>query len=172
MRYYIYFGQYEGISSISLSIRGLTRSDKSHTSIFWPDLQTVVEAAGGSVRALNWDQGHTPTTKIFIYRIRCGRRQQEKFYQFVKDQIGKDYDHGGVASFIFAFLDEDPDKWFCSELFIAACQYAGIKVLDIEPYECSPRDVQLIPRKEYVEARRVPGELPVHEEPGSPLGDT
>lgn len=157
--HYIYFGQYQGISATSYAIRKRTNSPISHTAIFLPDLETVIEAVSPKVVKRNWKEGHTPTTKILIYKIKCTLMQQDLFYSFAEEQIGKGYDFNGVAGFILP-VTQNKDKWFCSELFMACSFEALFNSLDIKPHEASPRDVQLIPDKEMVEMRIVPGELP------------
>ena len=169
---YIYFGQYEGYSIGSLSIKGYTRSPFSHTSIFLPDLETVIEAWHKGVTKSHWTQNHSPATPISIYKIPCAEKQHELFYKFAHAQIGKSYDFGGIFQFVLGVFNDDKDKWFCSELFFGCAQMAWMNVLDIEPAKSTPRDVQLIPTKQLVDKRFIPGTRPEPFGTNSILGDT
>lgn len=161
MSSYIYFGQYKGFSSTSMAIRSFTRSDISHTSIFTPCLEYVYEAVPvDGVRHSKWSEGHLPNTEIVIYRVPCTPGQQKIYYDFARAQVGRSYDYQGVFGFGMHFIKQDPQSLFCSEYFLEAAFRAGLMLLDCYPSEASPRDVQLIPNKELVEVRVVPGELP------------
>lgn len=64
------------------------------------------------------------------YSIRelCINLDEQKYYQFLTDQIGKSYDWTSYLGFLFRSDKWDaPDSWFCSELIAAAINYATNK---------------------------------------------
>lgn len=48
----------------------------------------------------------------------------EAFYNFMRNQIGKPYDHSAIMGFAFNRDWRTPDSWFCSELIAAALEAA------------------------------------------------
>lgn len=45
--------------------------------------------------------------------------------EWAKGEVGSGYDALGVARFVLPFLRQSPDRWFCSEIVVAALQLAG-----------------------------------------------
>lgn len=52
--------------------------------------------------------------------------QYDKIYGFCQDQIGKKYDWLGAISCAFPIVRGDKQRWFCSEIIIAALHKAGL----------------------------------------------
>jgi len=153
----IYIGQYRGKSLMSRLIRWRTWSDISHTAAFLPDLATVIEAWGGGVVCRPWLVGHTPGTEINLYRVTCSKEQEQRFYRFLQDQLGKGYDFTGLLGFVSRSRVEDKDRWFCSELIFAAARHAGIDLLArIEPYQVDPGTLNTSPLLNHIRTMRTP----------------
>lgn len=172
MKTAVFYGVYQGWSLTSKIISSRTNSSDTHTAIFRPDLETVIEAWGPGVTESHWTDNHTPGTLIDIFGIPCSMGQQIAFYTFAIKQLGKKYDFGGVLNFGLGFIDQDDSKWFCSELWKACCDYAEITTLDLLPHQCTPRDTRIIPNKVFVESRKIPGAIRSNIEVKFPLSDT
>ena len=123
---YIYFASYEGKSFLSWFIKFRTWSRKSHSSIFLPDLQTVIEAWREGVVMRHWDEGHEPGTIIDIYRVPCTADQGAKFYRRAISYIGKGYDFGGIFGFALRIKTASSKSLFCSELVFQCAMDAGL----------------------------------------------
>jgi len=56
--------------------------------------------------------------------------QDAKFWEFLKDQLGKPYDWIGVADFAVPFIPDrnwrDESRWFCSDLIERAKEVCGL----------------------------------------------
>jgi hypothetical protein len=72
--------------------------------------------------------------------------QTDKFYAFLRDQIGKPYDDKAVIGLGLGRDWRSPDSWFCSELDAAALCACGIfpPHLADELNHVTPRDLLLI----------------------------
>lgn len=155
----ILIGQYYGKSLVSRLIRWRTWSKVSHTAAFFagPQGYEVIEAWEGKVRRQPWTKGHTPGTRIELYRVPCTPEQRRVFYAFLGEQEGKDYDFFGILGFMVRARTESKKSWFCSELVFAAAQEAGINLLSrIEPYQVAPGTLDTSPLMEPVETRITP----------------
>ena len=75
--------------------------------------------------------------------------QEAMFYTFLNRQLGKPYDKIGIVDFIFGMAHDrnwrDETAWFCSELVIAALDYAGIIMeLTLDAFKIDPGGASLI----------------------------
>jgi len=52
--------------------------------------------------------------------------QEHNYYVFLRQQIGKPYDHAAIWGFVFDRNWREADSWICSELQCAAGEYAHI----------------------------------------------
>ena len=149
----IQIAQYKGKSLTSRIIRFITWSEYSHTAIILAE-DTIVEAWEGcnQVRIVSsLSEGHTAGTTVDIYDIRMGTKQEEKFREFIAEQVGKKYDYWGILGFLRRRDLERGESWFCSELFAAACQEAGVVLLhNCRPAQTSPGLVTRSPITNYV----------------------
>lgn len=155
----ILIGQYYGKSLLSRLIRWRTWSKVSHSAAFFagPQGYEVIEAWEGKVRRQPWTTGHTPGTRIQLYRVGCTLEQRRLFYEFLNAQIGKRYDYTGILGFMLRARTESKESWFCSELVFAAARQAGINLLSrIEPYQVAPGDLNISPLLEPLEVRITP----------------
>jgi len=65
---------------------------------------------------------------------------------FLNAQLGKQYDLSALAALPFRGTWQDPDKWFCSELFAEMLRAGGIQLLDtvFKGYRVTPRDAYIV----------------------------
>ena len=83
--------------------------------------------------AWQWDFTELPVTdtqELWIWKW-C----VDMIDQSIPDQAG--YDWAGVLRFVFKFMQEHPQDWFCSEAVVAACQQAGF-FAGLKPWSISP----------------------------------
>jgi len=70
--------------------------------------------------------GYAKWVSRIIMTIPTDQTKQDKFYDFLRMQIGKPYDRLAILGFLFNRDWRDDDSWICSELQAAALEYAGI----------------------------------------------
>lgn len=58
-------------------------------------------------------------------QLPCPMAVSDKFYEFIKAQVGKPYDMTAIAGFASGRDWRTPDSWFCSELAAAALEQSG-----------------------------------------------
>lgn len=129
----LYFTGYMGYSFSSKLIRYWTRSPISHVEECL-DIETVDgwgAWAGEKVGPLNMKM-HNPETPYIIFAINVSPEQYERFIEFKRKEIGKKYDWPGIMGFLYGKDNNNPSKWFCSEIESSACKYAGINILNWE----------------------------------------
>lgn len=134
---------HKGTSLVSRLIRWQTRSPYSHASLIFND-GTMVEAREG--HGVLWHRSARVAignTKVDLFELRRGAsaKQRAAMTEFLKDQLGKDYDYLMVARFLSRRQEsrKTRGKWFCSELVFAAIQKLGVNLFDrTEPWEVSP----------------------------------
>lgn len=154
----IKIGQYKGKSFISRAIKFATWGKYSHTAIILDD-NYIVEAWQGSnsVRVIkSLSDGHKPGTPVDIYSARMGSEQERIFRAFVEAQVGKKYDFWGIAGFLRRKDLQRGESWFCSELFAAGCEKAGITLFNnLRPSQTSPSMITRSPITTLIERRIV-----------------
>jgi uncharacterized protein YycO len=152
----IEIAQYKGKSWISRAIKFVTWGQYSHTAIILGN-GSIVEAWQGSnsVRVIKHiSDGHKPGTPVDIYSVRMGAEQERVFREFIASQIGKKYDFWGIAGFLRRKDLQRGESWFCSELFAAGCEKAGVKLLNnVRPSQVSPSMVTRSPLTTLIERR-------------------
>lgn len=139
---------------LSDGIAEWTRGWPSHVDIVWPDgrlLGARHDVCAGVPAGVQFrPEGYVPFIKT--ERISFGpsfagveTAQEMSFYEFLMEQVGKPYDTFAVAGLA---LDRDwrkPNKWFCSELAVAALEHAKFIHPITSPFNfISPRDILLI----------------------------
>lgn len=142
---------YRGKSFVSKAIQLQTRSAYSHVAIQLGDYEIYEAWHVGGVRKLRYaTEGHSDGTPIDIYRIDyIPDGAVDKIRKFLQQQVGKKYDFKSVLRFITRRKVRADDRWFCSELVLAALEAGGIKLLNINYSEASPRDVSISPHLIY-----------------------
>lgn len=130
-------------SLIGHIIRWRTRSDSSHidTLISTTEAITAVGGTGVRVYPINFyeKKGYVQTAEVIFC---VSEEQYVKYQTFLLSKEGSEYDKSGALAFIFNFLKQDEDKWFCSEIIIAALVYADIIYNIIPPEKWSPEDIK------------------------------
>ena len=151
----IKIAQYKGKSFTSKVIKRVTKGEYSHTAIILEDGR-IIEAWQGcnKVRVISdLSEGHSPGTPVDIYNVSMNSAQKKRFTEFVEAQIGKKYDYKGLVGFYFNSGVQNEDKWFCSELFAAACIYAEAYILhNLLPYQTSPHLASVSPKTHYIKS--------------------
>ncbi len=154
----IRIAQYKGSSIISRVIKFISWGAYSHTGIILGD-GLIVEAWQGSnsVRVIkSLSDGHKPGTPVDIYSVRMGVEQERLFTEYVEAQIGKKYDYWGIWGFLRRKDLQRGESWFCSELFAAGCEKAGVSLLNnLLPSQTSPSMITRSPITKLIERRIV-----------------
>jgi len=152
----IKIAQYKGKSWVSKAIKFVTRGQYSHTAIMLAD-DCIVEAWEGSnsVRVItSLADGHKLGTPVDIYSVRMGAEQERVFREFVIAQVDKKYDYWGIFGFLRRKDLQRGESWFCSELFAAGCEKAGVTLLkNVRPSQVSPSMVTRSPITQLIERR-------------------
>ena len=120
-------------------IRLLTFSHWNHVAI---ELHGVIyEAmAGQGVRILSPHDFAKRWAKSSVVDVSLLYPDQAQ--TFLKRQVGKPYDWGGVFAFPFRAAWHHPEKWFCSELAAEALRDGGAKpTFRLSPDRVTPRDL-------------------------------
>lgn len=147
---------YHGVSFFSRLIRRRTRSDVSHVSVSTPTGRTFEAVPGkGVVDQQGLDRYHTPGTRISIYRFEVPHTAALDGLIFLREQVGKKYDWGGILGFVFLKDLAKANKWFCSELVQQFSIMVGRPLLERrEPHKVDPTDLRMSPHivfdREYI----------------------
>lgn len=127
---------FRGKGIISALIRWQTRGQFSHAALLMRDGRIVESWQGVGVRVHtlnNWEG----VTKFDV--VGMTDEQFDVAINFALSKLGKSYDYWAIVRFISRKRMPNNDRWFCSELTVAALEHAGIKLLErIEAYEVSP----------------------------------
>lgn len=137
---------FKGKSFISRAIRFQTRSIYSHVAVELDD-SSIIEAwhVGGVVHR-KFGEGHSKGTEVDVFKIKLPDSYPSTLIEnFLIKQVGKKYDFKSVARFVSRRSVEADDKWFCSELVLAAFNNVHSPLLHINPSTASPRDVAMSP---------------------------
>ena len=88
---------------------------------------------------------------VEVYRVylTTAPLPEHLFYEFLVHQLNKPYDKIGIFDFVFGVAHDrnwrDESAWFCSELIVAALEYAGIiKRLTLDAFKIDPGGASLI----------------------------
>jgi len=128
----LYFTGYKGKSFISKLIKYWTRSEYSHVEQCL-NLETLkgYGAYQGYKVGYLYPSYHEKGTRYDIFELECTQEQLEKFNYFKRQQEGKKYDYKGIMGFVTNKEEmNNRNKWYCSEIEIYACNYAGIRLLN------------------------------------------
>ena len=82
----------------------------------------------------------TPSdTEVHLFTLDLTIEQRWTIQDVLIQQIGKPYDHAGILGFLAAARTENPARWFCSELILAAYKRAGTDLLKrVSAWNVSP----------------------------------
>lgn len=137
---------YKGSGFVGKLIQWQTRSPYSHAAVAFD-----VTADGTATDAWILDAREGKGVKLRQavaedlmadrFSVDMTAQQETDVLEFLRRQVGKDYDYTMVARFISRRQEsrKSRGKWFCSELVFAAFQHAGVDLLArCEPWEVSP----------------------------------
>ena len=151
---------YRGTSPTSHAIKLQTRSKYSHIGVqlsdgsvveAWADGFSVKEWRNwflkGSVRHIeNPFVGHADDTLIDVHVLipyALNKFTESAAEAYLLEQVGQDYDYSSVLRFMTRREATDNKKKFCSELAELAFIQGGLRLLNGNPSEHSPRDTML-----------------------------
>lgn len=144
---------FRGKGLISRLIRLQTRGRYSHVGVLTEE-GYVIEAwhIGGVCFNAHLGMVHAENTPVDIYRVPgLTRGHNAEILQWLKQQCGKGYDYRSVARFISRREQsaEDRDRWFCSELVMAAFNHAAFPLLTCPAWKVSPEVLSWSPRLQF-----------------------
>jgi hypothetical protein len=118
----------------------------SHCEALMPDGTLLGAHASGGVqaRARSYDTGQF--VKEVYVDLPCDDATSQKFYDFLRLQVGKPYDMTAISAFLLGRDWREADSWFCSELQAAALEACGwfASPLATAVNHVSPRDLLLV----------------------------
>jgi hypothetical protein len=85
-------------------------------------------------------QGHKVGTRVDLFNWSLSGEEVSRVIAFLLGEVGCKYDFLGIASFVFKTPRDNPDKWFCSEIAVAASRLTTNPVL----VRCPPRCISPI----------------------------
>jgi uncharacterized protein YycO len=137
---------FKGKGVISRSIRWQTRGKYSHAAVLLNDDKTIIEAwhTGTGVRkkeVKDW-------SNIDVYYVPgLTKAEAANVLAFLEAQIGKGYDYFGVLRFLSRRNRDNPNRWFCSELVVAAFRHAGVQLFhpQVPAWKISPETLSWSP---------------------------
>lgn len=116
-------------------------TDFSPATLVYPSVSYMTHLGrknGPLLRRIKFPDWEWTFTKLDVtdsQELQVYRWCVETIDQSIKDNAG--YDWCGVLRFVFKFMTEHPQDWFCSESVLAACQEAGF-FLGLKPWTVSP----------------------------------
>jgi hypothetical protein len=97
-------------------------------------------------------QAHTKGTRVDVYELRTPLTMEDEatYFLFLKSQEGKGYDWRGVFCYGTRRDKQNPLKWFCCELILAALRHVGrILFGHLQPHQVHPATVSTSPELRY-----------------------
>lgn len=142
-----------------IRLRFVTSSDAISQMIrlgeygFWATHVEAVVADGllgahmeGGVRLRPWGYDAGTRTRELILLLTVTDEQAASFERFLRSQVGKPYDMGGILGLVAGRNWQDPEHWYCSELMAAGLVECGYfaSPLASDCAKITPRDLLLI----------------------------
>ena len=129
---------YKGKGFIDKIICWWIKSPFSHSEIFFDELDITYTIDVNTVSHFEHKQYNSDWEFI---DIPINSENLEKIYRFCLKEINCKYDFMGILFSIILFLSrEDKEKWFCSELCVAALQEIGM-LKYVVPHEVDPGEL-------------------------------
>jgi len=128
-------------SIASWFIRVFTMSNYSHVDVVMP--HTEGQRLFGALlwKGVSYHRSTYDHEKDYYIEFE-NEIQYTRFFKFLEDQKGKDYDIISIFGFFFHKRQwHDKNKWFCSELIAAASEYAGVRLLNFHTNRVTPIDL-------------------------------
>ena len=127
----------------SWGIRYWTAGPFSHVDTVLDDGQLLGARADGGVAIRPGN--YAKFSKITQVYLSARDTQERVFHTFEDAQLGKPYDHSAIWGFAANRDWRDPQKWFCSELVLAALEESQwCPPLDIPSNKVTPVSLYLI----------------------------
>jgi len=120
----------------------------------WAVLNPFSKAPSGVLRRTGIDEGHTPGTRIELYRIDTNLHVPEK--EIIADldrmvEAGMKYDYIGLLRYKLRIDKDNPDRIICSELVHSVLSRRGINlILRRKPHQTAPGDIYISPRLQHL----------------------
>lgn len=143
-------------------IRRVTGSEVSHAGVYIGDDQVVESITEGGVVRQGIYESLTKSRLAVAYR-RPGMTlgQAIKMRKYLLDQRGKGYDYGGAAGLglprasllgiAATIIGRGEDRFFCSELVVAAFKHAGAPLTLSQAFRASPETLATLGRNGVLE---------------------
>ena len=117
----------------------------THVEAVMPDGRLLGAHARGGVMIRQKGYDRDWVKKERIIDIPVPPKVDERFHNFLYEQIGAPYDWGAVFGLWLGRNWRDPKRWFCSELIARAEEVSGYFMpLASVVYHVSPRDLLLV----------------------------
>ena len=91
----------------------ITRGPYCHVSVVYGDMVISSEKKNGVTK-------HAFEDHAICDILEIKTSKEKEIIDFLEKEIGSNYDLCGALRFILPFLKPSSDKWFCSELIVAA----------------------------------------------------
>ena len=138
---------FKGRSRIGAIIRDITWADWSHVDTLISPTRGISAIGGKGVLSYEIDgRGAPKYTQMETVTFKVTHEQYHKYVGFLLEKEHSEYDLDGIKAFMFTARlimgsKQDDEKWFCSELIMAALEHAGIVKLSVPPEKWSPGDI-------------------------------
>jgi len=128
--YSIHIVAYEGKTILGKLIRYWTRFDITHVEVMRQNPQRP-EALTSTIGAIEgkgvvWADLNEKKGKYKIYEVTLTKEQYKLFWQYVFSHMGKGYDYFGILGFVVLKVNEQPNRFYCSELIYKGLVAAGV----------------------------------------------
>jgi uncharacterized protein YycO len=107
-------------STASSLIRTFDHGWCSHVDAVLPDNTLLGSRVDGGVKIR--EPGYAHFSRTELVQLPTTQDIEDKFYSFLKEQLGKPYDSTAIEAFVFNRDWKKDDSWFCSELQAAALE--------------------------------------------------
>lgn len=122
---------------IDTIVRLFTWSKYSHCELLFPDGR-LFSSDGWESKGVRFTTKYRPDNWDILY-IGTDTKTIDNLVMWCNTFVGKKYDWLGVLRFVFPFLKESKDKWFCSEICTKALQEIKFLDQDIKAYKITPK---------------------------------
>lgn len=120
---------FSGRGMISRLIRWQTNGRYSHAAIQLPNGE-IIEAWHNPAR-VRVRPPLTDWSNVEAFEVEgMSADQWEDSVAWLRKQVGKKYDFGGVFRFVTRWRKDQDEKWFCSELVFQAIKEGGVALLE------------------------------------------
>jgi len=125
-------------------IKLFTNSKYSHAAMALTDglmIHSTFRTGVAIVSFETWRQFYGGEWNIYEYINPIDARAARIMNNFVYKIAGSPYDWRGVLSFVFPWIKQNSERYFCSELIAAAFKKAKLPLIDKPNWRISPADL-------------------------------